>query len=253
MIMKNNIIFINVCLIIILLFGITIGCYQAIINPLTSDTVNPGLYAHDFWKGNQQFFVPVNDPYPIDYLISVITVPLFDYGAHAVVVEGIIVYLIIILLAFLIVKHLSGTTAGLVVAAIISNSPYQSLQYLVSPVYHGTTIMIILGIILVYYIIEDIIKLGVIAFLMMLGALNDSLIVPIFIVPFILLNLIKYKEKNSWIMILASIAGLAVFMFKQGSLWPNGLYLVNVGGITNIIGANLQPSKIPQYVFSLVN
>lgn len=244
--------YVNICLLILILFGLYTGCHQALADPITSDLVNPGLYAQGFWQGNQQFYVPVNDPYIIDYAISLITVPLSGYSARGLFIQGLIVYFIIVLLAFLIARHLAGDTAGLLAAALVANAPLQSLQYLVAPLYHGTTIMLVLASIYAYLRLSGNLRFAVITILLAAGALNDTLIVPLFIAPLLVINIVKYRGKDSLAMIIASLIGVLVFIVKDGELWPGGLTLVSVGGIGNIIGLTPQFDMIPAYMVALV-
>jgi hypothetical protein len=247
--MKINLI--DICLVFLILVGVATGIYQALVVPITSDIVNPGLYAREFWSGNQQFFVPVNDPYIIDYAISLITVPLSGYSARGLYVQSLLVYLVIILLAYLVVKNISGVSAGLLAGGLVANVPFQSLQYLVSPLYHGTTIMLILTALLTYQKLEGRLKTFVVFIILIIGSINDTLIIPMFTAPFLIYNLIRYQEKDALGMIIASLMGIVVFLFKRGEMWPDGMYMVSVGGIGNIIGLNPQLNMVLQYFTSL--
>jgi hypothetical protein len=243
---------INIVLIALILVGIASGIYQALTVPITSDIVNPGLYAKEFWSGNQQFFVPVNDPYIIDYAIQLVTAPLSGYSARGLYIQSLLVYLVIILLAFLVVRNVSGLTAGLLAAGLVANVPVQALQYLVSPLYHGTTIMLILLALLAYQKLEGRLKTLGVSFILIVGSINDTLIIPMFTAPFLIYNIVRYrKDENALGMVIASLIGIIAFLIKRGELWPNGLYMVSVGGIGNIIGLQPQFYMLPLYLVSL--
>jgi hypothetical protein len=242
----------NLLLSFLILIGIATGIYQTQTVPITSDIVNPGLYAREFWNSNQQFFVPVNDPYIIDYAISLITVPLSGYSERGLYIQSLLVYLVIILLAFLVVKNVGGVTAGLLGAALVANAPVQALQYFVSPLYHGTTIMLILAALLAYQNLEGRLKTLAVSIILIVGSINDTLIIPMFTVPFLVYNVIRYRKDDAALsMVIASLIGIIAFFVKRGELWPNGLYMVSVGGIGNIIGLNPQPSMVFEYLISL--
>jgi hypothetical protein len=252
----------NIGLIIIILYGIVFSCYQTFTMPVISDTVNPGLYAREFWSGNQQYFVPVNDPYVIDYALNLLVAPLSGYQTWGLFLTSYMIYLGIVLFSGLLARKISGDMAGLAAMALIANAPDPALKYLIYPVWHGSTILIILIALYAYFGLKSHIKIIALGLLAIIGVLNDTLIVPFLIAPLLVLSVYNYFKSNnkpereeSLGIIIAMVLGLMVLIVKGVgfSLWPNGLYITDVGSISGQMSASLKIDMLWQYLQSIIN
>jgi hypothetical protein len=172
------------------------------------------------------------------------------------------IYLGIVLFSGLLARKISGDMAGLTAMALIANAPDPALKYLIYPVWHGSTILIILIAIYAYFGLKSHIKIIALGLLAIIGVLNDTLIVPFLIAPLLVLSVYNYFKSNnkpereeSLGIIIAMVLGLMVLIVKGVgfSLWPNGLYITDVGSISGQMSASLKIDMLWQYLQSIIN
>lgn len=248
-----------------LLLGIGFGVCVAFATPIISDAVNPGLYAYEFWHGNYQWYVPVSDPYVLDYLLNIITAPLFNYEPRALFVGSYALFAGSVLLIGLCARRLSGKRGedGIVVAlaasALAANTGGLAMQYLVYPVWHGSTLFLGLLAIYLYLGKPTIHRLLGLTLLFAFGTYCDTLFLPIFVAPLLATEALRYyrayRQHEKYHGVLAPFVFAAFGYFVKapgGEMWPNGPYIVNVGGLGAIMGAP-DPGRVSDYAFAVIS
>lgn len=255
----------TIALAIAVLFGMGFALYTALTVPIIADAVNPMLYAYEFWHGNMQWYVPVNDPYVLDYAINIITAPLLNYEPRALFVGSWLTYAGIVLLAGLCARRISGKKdeeglqIGLAAAAIAANTGGAALQYMVYPVWHGTTLFLGLLALYIYFGKGNLWKNIVLSGLLLFGTFCDTLFLPVFVAPLMVLEAIKLFK--TWRVHEKYVPMVAPFLFaafgylmkrEGGAMWPGGPYIVNVGGLDMVMSLIPQPWMIPNYADGLV-
>jgi hypothetical protein len=218
-----------------LAFGLAFAVYTALTVPIIADAVNPGLYAYEWWHGNTQWYVPVNDPYVLDYALNILIAPLFDYAPRALFVGSYAIFAACVFLCGVIARKVSGKRGedGLEVAlaasAIVANIGGAASQYLVYPVWHGSTLLV--GLLFIYAYLRDSRWKGfIVAALAVFGTYCDTLFIPVFIAPIAAVELAKlYRDRRTRKQVvdhfciagIAALSGLLGYMVKKdgGPLW----------------------------------
>jgi hypothetical protein len=239
----------------LVIIGFALAVLQALRMPMISDTVNPSLYAHDVWKhGSWQYYVPVNDPYVLDYILAVVLSPLAG-GVLGVMLPAIAIFAGIIVFSWLVVGKISGPLSGLAAAALVANAPAPALQLLVYPVWHGSTMLLTLITLYVYLSnIESRLKCVLIMFLAGFAVYCDTLALPILVVPLAALCLCKSRPiRNIPDSIIVLAGGVAGYLLKVGGgeIWPGGLRIVTLGGLDKML-TGFYPEGIATYLINLI-
>ncbi|MGA9141083.1 MAG: hypothetical protein WBZ29_12710 [Methanocella sp.] len=256
--------------------GLSLGLYLAFTYPLTSDSVNAGLFPMEVMQGNFEYVFPASNPYFFtDYIFHLVIQPLTGYSPVALVLTGYAIYVGIMLACAALALRLAGRMEALVVAALVANFPFLGLRYVLYPLYHNGTTLFILLCILVFYADRPPFRMSlrwkvlIIALLQFLGVFSDTLMLPVFTLPLIVYSVyLLWKQRQpsgaekktdgaegSPVLWLAStVPALIIFALKSriGQLWTGGPILASTGTEMGSIGSLLQhPEMLSEFTAAL--
>jgi hypothetical protein len=251
---------INVLLLGCIIIGIVIALVQAMTMPCIADACNPGLYAGEVLKyGSWQYFLPVNDPYLLDYALNIGASLVFGlYNVQTLFIVSFIVYVGIVVAAGFLVRRLAGDTAGLAAMALVANVPNACLQQMIYPVWHGSTVLLILIALNVY--VSDIrptIKYLLLGTVSLFAVYSDSIALPMLILPITaisLYNTTRYKSKDYLNGLTCFTAGITGYFFKAdgGEIWANGPRLITAGGLDKVLDLSPDPMAVIDFLLNLM-
>jgi len=243
-----------------IIIGVALAFVQAMTMPCIADACNPGLYAgeileHGYW----QYYLPVNDPYLLDYLLNiVVSLIVGPYSVHALFYVSFIIYLGTVAAAGILIRRLAGDVAGLAGAALVANIPNACLQQMIYPVWHGSTVFLILLALNVYVSqIKLTPKCLLVGSICLFTVYSDSIALPMMILPITaisLYNTLKNRTSDYLVGLTCFTAGITGYFLKAegGEMWPGGLRLVTVGGLDRILNIVPDPASIIDYLLNLM-
>ncbi|MGA9139042.1 MAG: hypothetical protein WBZ29_02390 [Methanocella sp.] len=226
--------------------GLSLGFLLAFNYPMTSDTANAGLFPMEVMHGNFEYVFPANNPYFFtDYVFHLVIQPLTGYSPVALILTGYAMFVLIVLASAALALRLAGRLEALAAAALVANTSFWSLKYVLYPLYHNGTILFILLSILVIYADRPPFRLGfrtrvlIVTLLQFLGVFSDTLMLPVFTLPLIVYSAYRLwkqrhaaeEEKKSndtegsplfWLA--STVPALVIFALKtrMGQIWPGG-------------------------------
>lgn len=194
----------NAFLCLLVAFGLVIGLLHSVNLKLDSDTVVPGIIAmevvnyHDF-----QFIYPANDPYLFTDIFTFHFLPqvLSGYDPMVLRLTAYGVFLLITGVFSYLVYRFSGLTSALIFAALLTTLNPDAYWLFISPNYHAGTLLFA-GIFLLLGS-PDLVKnlrlpvVIALAFVAGLIVISDSIILILFIIPYIVYSVYRYRIKSS--------------------------------------------------------
>ena len=190
-----------VVLSILIIFGAFTGLLYSLNLNLNSDTVVPGLVAKEiFSHGNLQYNFPVNDPYLFTDIYTFHLIPQLLSGFNPTVLKltAYAMFLIAIAVFSFIVYRYAGLVSALIFAALMANLSPDAYAYFINPEWHVGT-LILAGIFIILFDFDRIKKASIYRILVYAVAvalvfLSDSILLALFIVPYIACYLLFYRE-----------------------------------------------------------
>jgi hypothetical protein len=187
---------------ILIVYGLGTGLLYSLNLNLDSDMVVPGIVAKEmFSHGNLQYNFPVNDPYLFTdiYTFHLIPQVLSGYDPTVLRLTAYVMFLIAILVFAFIVYRYAGLVSALLFAALMANLNPAAYPYFINPVWHVGT-LIAVGVFIIIFDFDRIRKASIYRILVYTVAvalilLSDSILLALFIVPYIACYLLFYRPE----------------------------------------------------------
>ena len=218
----------SIIMIILIFVGLAVKFFQSLCLKLDSDKALGGIMAMEFWKHHNylwsEFYMPSMDPYYFTEIIPFYLVPQLISGFDPTILRltAFVVFVLVLIVFTCLVYRLSGQNrfAALLFAVLAANLGQQAYGWVLGVVtmHNGTLLATgILFLLILDFKKASMLRLLAISAILGLGVFSDNIIIVWFLLPFLAVYLLVYREKdrrtNAWVMIWTTLAFL-VFTVK---------------------------------------